>query len=107
MPAQVCQAQSAQIFSVEADHARVGIEQAQQEIGDGRLAAAAGTDHGQRLACADGEADAIENCNSLSRPIFNRPQVTNLRYIAVEGETYIFEGYVAAHIWQSGGVGGL
>src|SRR5260370_38933547 len=61
VPAQVGQPEGPQIFSVEADYTCIGIEQAEQQIGDGRFAAAAGAYYGQGLACADGEADTIED----------------------------------------------
>src|SRR5260370_35113258 len=73
VPAQVGQPEGPQIFSVEADYARIGIEQAEQQIGDGRFAAAAGAYYGQGLACADGEADTIEDRHG--------GQVVNLRAI--------------------------
>lgn len=53
----------AQVDAVEADPARVGIEEAQEQLEDRRLAGAGGADEGDRLARPDLQRQLAEGCD--------------------------------------------
>ena len=63
----VAGAQVRDVLAVEPDRAFGRLEQAQQHLADGRLAAAGFADEAQRLARIDREADAIDRLHHRDR----------------------------------------
>ena len=86
LPPQVRQIDGAQIVPVQADEAAVGVEEAQQQVGDRRLAAAARADDRQHFAGAQCERQLFQD-----------------RRAAIERQGDVLERDIAANRRQSDG----